>query len=841
MMTKTCFCAAGVLLCLLLTAATTNAQLFGAVQESDQQFIDGLRQRGLFDLADRFCRSRLGRQPLTPDSEATLVMELMRTQMSRAQTISDAGQRAVAWEQSRRVADQFLEERGGHPHALLIRVQQGLSLIAEGSLLAQELVIRPTDNELRELATQRLRTARMLLDDVQRDVARQIPLAPRVKSTDGALIADELRALNNNLKFHIAQCHILRAELSPHDEITRLDSLQVAGENLDEVLRQVDSTNSLWWSVQLARVGAWRMAGQVDRATELFRELEVHQVPATLNADYWVARLELATVGYDPDGALAWWRSEAARGTAPPRVVLAALQLLLEQASRGSLPQRELLLAEANQLTRDIETNYGPYWGRLAETYLVGGAGMASDNPSTDPNTSLEILVRVGDAAAREKRTDDALDAYEKAQQHIQLSDNAPAAWQAMFTVQLKISALLEQRGEYDKSSRQLAELARRQPNHDLADTVHLRAVWCLAQASAKQADLKSNYRQSLVEHIDTWPQRPTSDQARIWLARVEAEQGPSVQVIDWLSQVRSDGPQAAAAARELATMVPEYLELVARKNPSVLSSELQRMNSLLRRRLLDSRSENAPHTDATWYLQIGLGRLAIRFRFGDVEQLVRDLEAGLGIVPAIEDERILALAKAQWLALRAAAGSLPADAPNVLADIQQETHALYECLRSLEYLSEDQATDNTVEWRLQIVEVLLGKPANESSRTALLVKKSQLWRRQGRIADAIDALKELVRQFPRRLDVQRELALTMMEDAQNPEPALAQWRAIAAGTQEHTDPWYEAKYYVAKLLLASGQRDQARQMLEYLRAVPPGWDRSPLRTEFEHLLRLTQ
>ncbi|HMP80718.1 MAG TPA: hypothetical protein PKD54_14785, partial [Pirellulaceae bacterium] len=86
---------------------------------TDQRLIEGLRQRGLFDLADRHCRNRLGQQPLTPDVEVSLIIELMRTQMSRAMAINDFSQRAAAWEQSRSLADDFLAARPDHPQALL--------------------------------------------------------------------------------------------------------------------------------------------------------------------------------------------------------------------------------------------------------------------------------------------------------------------------------------------------------------------------------------------------------------------------------------------------------------------------------------------------------------------------------------------------------------------------------------------------------------------------------------------------------------------------------------------------------------------------------------------------
>jgi len=65
----------------------------------------------------------------------------------------------------------------------------------------------------------------------------------------------------------------------------------------------------------------------------------------------------------------------------------------------------------------------------------------------------------------------------------------------------------------------------------------------------------------------------------------------------------------------------------------------------------------------------------------------------------------------------------------------------------------------------------------------------------------------------------------------------LKQWRSIASRTTAHTKVWYESKLNVARLLHESGKSPEAAKMLKYIKAVPPGWEKSELKTEFETLL----
>ena len=99
----------------------------------------------------------------------------------------------------------------------------------------------------------------------------------------------------------------------------------------------------------------------------------------------------------------------------------------------------------------------------------------------------------------------------------------------------------------------------------------------------------------------------------------------------------------------------------------------------------------------------------------------------------------------------------------------------------------------------------------------------------------------EVAKLYPRDEAIQTRFGELLLEiSGDHPDVrsrALGQWRRLAASTPPHSPAWYQAKLNVARLLVADGQSGDARTMLRYLKAVPPGWSQSPLAPEFEALL----
>ena len=113
--------------------ATCLIALPVCAQSLDARFVEGLRQRRLFELAEAYCTDRLSRT--TPDDsiQVELTLELIRTLDLHAAN-APLDQRGALWRKSREVAASFLRQSPPHPRATVVRFQDALTLLAQGEI-----------------------------------------------------------------------------------------------------------------------------------------------------------------------------------------------------------------------------------------------------------------------------------------------------------------------------------------------------------------------------------------------------------------------------------------------------------------------------------------------------------------------------------------------------------------------------------------------------------------------------------------------------------------------------------------------------------------------------------
>ncbi len=129
----------------------------GGAAEYDERFVDGLRSRGLFDLAEKYCRDRLARTDLPEAERGAITIELARTLTARA-VESPPAARAPLGREAERVINAQLQIRSRDPRALPLALQRAMVSLALGELGRQEA-------EVGGLSTAALEPARAALRD----------------------------------------------------------------------------------------------------------------------------------------------------------------------------------------------------------------------------------------------------------------------------------------------------------------------------------------------------------------------------------------------------------------------------------------------------------------------------------------------------------------------------------------------------------------------------------------------------------------------------------------------------------------------------------------------------
>ncbi len=806
---------------------------------AEQRMAAGLRARMLYDLADLYCAERLQRGELSAIDEANLVIETIQTQTARAISTPPA-ERAAAWERAQTLGTAFLAAHPEHPRRLLIRVQQGLAGLAEARLALQELAVRAETGVTSELALERLRAARSEFDAILRELRSELPAAPAKRDDSGRLTNLQLQALQANVEFQIGSCHLLRGELYDQDKLAdRLDAFSSAEKSFDNVLKVTDAEGSLWYSVQLERVEVARLLGEREQARQRLASLDLQKLPQSLRSGYWEQQLELATAPQDVSRLL----SEAARlEERSPQLELAGLRAVLRVANLAPESDRNRWLNLAAEGTRQIETRYGGYWGRVAELTLVGATGADSAEPalSTSPETrpantsagAIEILIRTGDNAAREKRAEDALRAWRKAIATAEEGPQSEATWGQVLQAHLKISRILEERQAFGEAAKELLGGVELQPEHRLAPWLQLQAAWCLAQVAAGSPQALSEYRQLLEQHLQKYGKEPTRNPALLWLARLEGSAGSYRRAADLYLQVDPTSEQALASATELARVNALYLQsLVAQ--PDRARTEAKSLSDAIAAKLAEvTGGKWLAQSAATRELLLAVASLDLRFDTLPAGQLRSWLENNLAGLAADDPwrERVTA-----YLSAALASEELQRGRALELVTTLQSTANLELAAELLESVSARNATANPI--RLAVIERLM-KVASESGldSTELRLRQAAIWEAAGEAAKAIESLEVLATELPRRLDVQLRLARALAKASDRQAAALAQWRRVSAGVRDRSEEWYEAKYQVARLLLESGQVAEAKQLLDYLSVVPPGWGESKWKPEFDAL-----
>ena len=114
----------------------------------NDRYFEGLRQRGLFSLAESVCLAELARNDLSPSTRLDTTLQFSRTLVEHAQATGGTQQQDL-WDRARKVLDQFSTQHPDHPESLRIGIQAGLIPLARGGYLARLADLAPLDRRRR--------------------------------------------------------------------------------------------------------------------------------------------------------------------------------------------------------------------------------------------------------------------------------------------------------------------------------------------------------------------------------------------------------------------------------------------------------------------------------------------------------------------------------------------------------------------------------------------------------------------------------------------------------------------------------------------------------------------
>ena len=813
----------------LVVVATSFTTATGQTPSPDAdqsiRMIRGLKDRRLFDLADKYGLAQLESETIQRIDKASILNELIRAKVVQAASLTGTP-RAETWSQAHALVDDFLKSDQQHPRKLLVQVQDALTFYSNGNLIAQEIAAEIQSTDKRANALQEFRRAKKLFGTVDSDINRQLPIARSKTPAPGELNADELVNLQNNVRFQLARVDLARAEMfEVDDKLNRVDALQQVLARLDELSRQTNSDVPLWWQAQATRVHCLRLMNRYDQATSALKNLPDMELTDEINRMLLTQQILIAAeTGKSSNDLL---DSVKVLPRSDPQLSLAVLQWLMASAAQSQGAARKQFQQQAAQWVGRIENQHGAYWGRRAEILLVGSIEPADPTTSNVAEGDFQILIRQADNAFRKGNFSDAGRAYDKAAGIAQASGNAKD------TVYLTVrqAQCYENNKDHGSAANELFEVAKEFPQQTNTAAVHLRGCWNFAKILNNNSERKNEFVVHLKRQAELWPLDEPSNQARLWLGDHYQNEKQWESAIQAYLSVAPESSKSLTAAEQISASIKRWSK---NKNSGDRRMIAEKIDGLVGIRFKPSSKVTWSDTERTLlldWLDAGLVRGSLSAEDGLA--LLETASTGVGE----EQGQWLQLAKVREFVFKMKQGSAEPELAQAVGKLPKSSARL----KTMILLIDDSLTVEEKTRYAQAMTLIsdraLSDPGIAQDFSFWQLRKAESSLSSGRAEEVVSDLESLASQNPKSLEIQLAYCRVLSQLPPKSAEAMKQWRKLAAKVKPGTDAWYESKFNVVKLMIADGKLEEAKKLVEYLKATTPAWSASNWNDKFVEIL----
>lgn len=810
-----------------------------ADDSGDAEFLAGLRDRRLYQLAEDYCVSRLKQEDFSDVRRSEIVAELSVTLIDRA-LYAPPEERDDYWRRAWEVTDQFAGRYPDHPRLLLVQTQGALAQVTRGELGRQEAEVLADSQQRLEEARNILRDALRALTDLARQVAdalRERSMPGRQRSeTPGELSVFQLANLQKQIQYQTARTLRNQALCYPDDSPDRANALTQAVDLLDN-LAKLDPKEPLAWPSRIDEIVCLRLlkdyAGAA-RAIEAAKALE----PDAGTSDRLAAegiRLALAAA----DLASAVRDANQVRGLSTAELDFARLETALAAWQAAESGQQTDTAAQwqkaAVALAERIAQSHGPYWSRRAKLLL------ANSLKTTPGGGSLDMWAQAAESAYLSGQFDEALATYDEAANIAQQQNDTNRAFHLAFLA----ATIQRQRQRHAEALSRYRDLATAHAANAKAAKTHQLAIQEAAEIARSGAPGTFDaYVDLLREHLQLWPNDVTANNVRWQLARVLESQSRWNEAIALYQQITPDFERFDEVLQALQPCYQSRLDEAGGAGESIepIAVEAARWFESLVFGANDRppqrwspRAQQAVLTAAEFWLHD---------KARGFERAETILEAALrGATNAPDTWR--SAAQSLRVCALAGQGRLP-EAAAILAQISGGSKdRLLAVLEGLARLAEDATPTVRTELanlQRQTIQLLAQQPDLLTAEQLATLQRlsARALRDAGRTSDALAAYEQIAQKHPDDGTVQEELAalLTLANDRRSLERALTLWRTIENRSPPATPRWFRAKYSIALLHYRLGNPEQARKMITLVQLLHPELGGTKMKAQFLALLK---
>ncbi|HID23093.1 MAG TPA: hypothetical protein EYP14_11925, partial [Planctomycetaceae bacterium] len=540
-----------------------------AAESPVEWFLEGLRQRELFSLAEGYCLRRLARSDLRADERLPLVLQLSRTYSDHARRTTGAEQEDL-WRRARSVITEEIDRTTDPSVRLPLEVQLLLVSAAQARHLRWQWELAPFNTRRRDQALQMLRPLVPQLLEKEKaltELLRAGRAASRPKTR--GVRPHELRSLLLHLRLGLLQALLDRAELLPKHSPDRTSSLLEA----ERCAKRLDSgvlSSAAKWDRDLLLARVYRLQGRYREAERILQALEARQ-PSRLGSDQVLAEKARLLIDQDrvPDAA----DLLAARHRSGPRMpgelqfLFVRCLVVLWQAARE---KHQAALAEQlrQHITLLIEQADAsdPYWADRCRRLLdrVDTTGRLGER--------LATMIERAKGAFASGDMQGAAAAYREAAEAAREEGRTDVAGDLIYTA----ASIELKRGHYEQAAAVLAGFPSRFPAHRRAAEAHLLSAFALAKlyqqavAAGKRneaAKLRRQYADALERHREKFHGHPTWAEATWMLAVLNESEGQYEEALSLYGQIPSSDRRVADAEVGIARCYEAIVETLRRQH----------------------------------------------------------------------------------------------------------------------------------------------------------------------------------------------------------------------------------------------------------------------------------
>ena len=802
-----------------------------AAPPTEVEFLDGLRERHLFQLAETYCRRRLLESELTPIERSNIVIELSRTRLERGQFVPST-ERGTWFTDAISCLDDFLTKHPEHSRAILLRLQKALVLARYGRILREDVELQGVTRV--ENARRSVRDAQRFLESLADDVSRQTRLSHHSGGRSDHLSSDELFSVHAHVQFHLASVYIDQALLYPVKSTDRVNSLTRALRHFAPLAHTLTDTPRKWDS-RLEQIRCHRLLGQRNKVEQLIQFLSAAEPPDWVLVQLRIERARQALNEGRPDKALQIVGGAARSKTdAHPLAVLIVIESLSRQLTL--LKQNERAenslgrLRQLSALVQELEDHHGLYWARRAELLMAKTIGRVANS------TDTTLLLRSARSLFRQGNIAEALATYDGVARKAQQAGQTDIAFEAG----LEAASIEFQSQNHEQAQARFQAISTQFPRHPMAANAHLTAVVAAAQIARQRPDTLNSYKQLIQEHLQHWPQGDSANKVRYWLGQLYQHD------TQWASAIRE------FSAIDIWTDAVDYVDVLERtvhcyeaqlnstqRNELSYAKTLQDGTSWLEQLARAFRQDRPDVADCA---VVYACRLRLRFAEHGWKRVVHTLRE---LVPPLKKTAIcFEIAGRCLVEAHIAMADIPS-AKSLISDLANSKSAdLLDLLDGMSmaavHLSEN---DKKLVAQLQLELMKSLEPGVPDlpavERKAFQQHQAKALVKTGEIRQAVDMYQLLVREYPQDGKLQTQFAVLLgdLDEDEYSLRALTQWRLVLKKSMPQSRRWFLAKYGIAQTFLRQGNPQKAAEIIKLTQLLYPELGGANLRQRFLELL----